>query len=146
MGPPEKLVIEGKTVFICCEGCKPEAIADPQKTLKALAVLHESHRAEQPDQAKASPVPEANANDTEAADISKAISKLSNADRALVIAQKFCVILEENRLGSMGPPVKIMIEGQPVFLCCSGCKKKALADPKATLAKTAKLKASSAQK
>jgi len=35
----------------------------------------------------------------------------------------------------MGPPIKVVIEGQPVFLCCGGCKTKALAEPEATLAK-----------
>ena len=80
-------------------------------------------------------------NDSEEDDIAAALAKLPAADRAIAIAQKFCVVLEENRLGSMGPPVKVMIDGKPVFLCCAGCKKKALADPKATLAKAAKLKA-----
>ena len=47
----------------------------------------------------------------------------------------------DERLGSMGPPLKLDIDGQPVFVCCAGCKKKALADPKATLAKVAELKA-----
>ena len=35
---------------------------------------------------------------------------------------------------------KLMIDGQPVFLCCSGCKEKALAEPAETLAKVEKLK------
>jgi hypothetical protein len=34
----------------------------------------------------------------------------------------------------MGPPVKLTIEGKTVFLCCSGCRKKALSNPKETLA------------
>jgi Cu/Ag efflux protein CusF len=42
----------------------------------------------------------------------------------------------------MGPPVKVQIDGQPVFLCCAGCEEKALANPKQTLAKVAELKAS----
>jgi Cu(I)/Ag(I) efflux system membrane fusion protein len=49
------------------------------------------------------------------------LMKLSPADRELAIAQKLCVVQKENRLGSMGVPVKVMLEGQPVFLCCSGC-------------------------
>ena len=47
-------------------------------------------------------------------------------------------------LGAMGPPVKLMIKDQPVFLCCKHCKKKAEADPDATLAKAEELKKASA--
>jgi hypothetical protein len=45
-----------------------------------------------------------------------------------------------NRLGSMDVPVKVMIEGQPVFLCCAGCEDKAKANPKQTLQKVEELK------
>ena len=41
----------------------------------------------------------------------------------------------------MGTPVKVTVKGQPVFLCCDGCKKKALGDPDKTLAAVEKLKA-----
>lgn len=68
-------------------------------------------------------------------------AKLAPADRALVDAQEWCPVQTDERLGSMGPPLKLDIDGQPVFVCCAGCKKKALADPKATLAKVAELKA-----
>ena len=43
----------------------------------------------------------------------------------------------------MGPPVKLMLKGQPVFLCCSGCKKEAGEHPDQTLAKVTELKARS---
>ena len=42
----------------------------------------------------------------------------------------------------MGLPFKVMIQGQPVFLCCEGCVTDALANEKATLAAVAKLKES----
>ena len=41
----------------------------------------------------------------------------------------------------MGPPLKVTVKDQPVFLCCKGCQKKALADPDKTLAAVAELKA-----
>jgi Cu(I)/Ag(I) efflux system membrane fusion protein len=74
------------------------------------------------------------------AKINAALAKLAPADRALAEAQRYCAVLEDSRLGSMGPPVKLLIEGQPVFLCCPGCKAKALADPQKTLAKVRQLK------
>jgi hypothetical protein len=71
--------------------------------------------------------------------IAAALSELSDEDRRDAEAQKFCVV-SNMRLGSMDKPYKIMIEGQPVFLCCNGCEEQALKDKKATLAKVAELK------
>jgi hypothetical protein len=67
-------------------------------------------------------------------------AKLSKEDRTLVDAQEWCVVNSGGRLGSMGAPVKLMIKGQPVFLCCAGCKRKAESDPDKTLAKLEDLK------
>jgi len=67
------------------------------------------------------------------------LSRLSPADRELAGKQAYCAVLNQSRLGSMGAPVKLDIEGKAVFLCCAGCKGKALADPKGTLARAEKL-------
>ncbi len=85
-------------------------------------------------------VPGAADQGTDDADIKAERAKLSPEDQRLVAAQELCAISDE-RLGVMGPPVKLVIKGQPVFLCCGGCKKKALADPDKTLAKVEELKA-----
>lgn len=69
---------------------------------------------------------------------------LSPEDRKVAEAQRFCAVEEENRLGSMGKPFKLMVKEQPVFLCCKGCQRKALADPDKTLAKVRQLKARNA--
>ena len=71
--------------------------------------------------------------------IKTALAKLSAEDRQLAEAQRFCAVEEENRLGSMGTPVKLVIEGQPVFLCCEGCEDAAKTNPKKTLAKANEL-------
>ena len=68
-------------------------------------------------------------------------SKLSAEDRGLVEAQEWCAISTDERLGAMGPPLKLDLKGQPVFVCCKGCQREALADPDRTLAKVAELKA-----
>jgi hypothetical protein len=67
--------------------------------------------------------------------------KLSPEDRALVDAQEWCVVDTENRLGVMGPPVKIKVKGQTVFLCCAGCKTSAQKDEDKTLATLKELQA-----
>ena len=67
--------------------------------------------------------------------------KLSPEDRALVEAQEWCVVSSDERLGSMGAPMKLDISGQAVFICCKGCERKAKADPEKTLKKLEELKA-----
>ncbi len=69
------------------------------------------------------------------------LDKLDPADRKLAEAQRYCVIESDNRLGAMGKPVKVVIKGEPVFLCCKGCEKEALADPDKTLARVHQLQA-----
>ncbi|HUY31977.1 MAG TPA: efflux RND transporter periplasmic adaptor subunit [Pirellulales bacterium] len=77
------------------------------------------------------------------AEIAAALAGLTSEDRAVALAQKFCPILKNNRLGSMGAPVKLNIAGETVFVCCAGCEEEALADTKATLEKVAALKQTS---
>lgn len=78
------------------------------------------------------------------AEIQDNLALLSPEDRKVAEAQRFCAVEEENRLGSMGKPFKVMVKEQPVFLCCKGCQRKALADPEKTLAKVRELKARNA--
>jgi hypothetical protein len=89
---------------------------------------------------QSSPPTKKEAADKQEAEIKAALAKLSEKDRKLAEEQKYCPVSEE-RLGSMGAPVKIMVKDQPVFLCCKSCEKKALADPDKTLAKVKELKA-----
>ena len=77
----------------------------------------------------------------EEAEIKAARAELSREDQRLVAAQEFCPVMPDKRLGVMGPPLKVIVKDQPVFLCCKGCRRKALADPDKTLAKVEQLKA-----
>ena len=77
-------------------------------------------------------------------DVAAERAKLSPEDRALVDAQEWCAVSTDERLGAMGPPLKLDINGQPVFVCCKGCKRKAEANPDKTLATVAELKAKKA--
>ncbi len=113
MGTPIKLTIEGKPVFVCCKGCIDDANAGGAATVKTTEKL---------------------------TDASAELAKLSPAERAAAEAQKYCAINTKGFLGSMGAPVKLEIDGKPVYLCCSGCTKKAQANPAATLAKVEELK------
>jgi len=44
MGTPVKIVIKGQTVFLCCSGCKDEALKNPDKTLEKVAQLKAAKR------------------------------------------------------------------------------------------------------
>ena len=77
-----------------------------------------SHKSDKPDEAK----------------IKAAMAKLSEADRPAAAAQRYCPMMDTVRLGAMGAPVKVVIDGKPVFLCCSGCKDEAVEHGKETLA------------
>ena len=68
------------------------------------------------------------------------LAKLSEADRPLAEAQGYCAVTSEP-LGSMGPPLKLIVQDRPVFVCCKGCEKKAKSNPYTTLAKVAELQA-----
>jgi multidrug efflux pump subunit AcrA (membrane-fusion protein) len=71
----------------------------------------------------------------EADRVQAVLAKLTPQDRRIVEAQGYCPVLPDNRLGSMGQPVKVLVKGQPVFLCCTTCVNKALAAASKTLAK-----------
>jgi hypothetical protein len=82
----------------------------------------------------------------EEAKIQGALAKVDPPeDRRLAEAQKFCAVRNNSRLGSMGPPIKVMLDGQPVFLCCDGCEETAKAEPGKTLAKAEQLKKANAK-
>ena len=119
MGTPTKVMVKDQPVFLCCKGCNRRAIANPDKTLAAVEKLKIK---------------------VAEAEISASLAKLSREDRALATAQGYCPVMKDSRLGSMGPPLKVMVNDQPVFLCCKGCQRRALANPAKTLAIVAKIR------
>jgi hypothetical protein len=75
------------------------------------------------------------------AKVQATLNKLPAEDRSLAEEQRYCPVMTESRLGSMGVPVKILVKGEPVFICCKGCDKTALKNPEETLKTVAELKA-----
>jgi uncharacterized protein (TIGR02231 family) len=67
------------------------------------------------------------------------MAKLSAEDRKAAETQFFCAIDQDSPLGTMGPILKVMVKGQPVFLCCKGCEAEAKAHPDETLVKLQQL-------
>jgi Cu(I)/Ag(I) efflux system membrane fusion protein len=67
------------------------------------------------------------------------VAQLPDGERQLALAQKLCPVTEKP-LGSMGVPMKILLRGQPVILCCKGCVGKAKRNPEETLQRVSELK------
>lgn len=80
------------------------------------------------DPEKATAVPEVHSQDQ--LEIEAALAGLPEADRSLAVAQVICPV-QEIPLGSMGmgTPIKVDVAGQPVFICCEGCRKSLLREP-----------------
>jgi hypothetical protein len=77
---------------------------------------------------------------TEETKVRQALAQLSPEDRRLAQAQKFCAVESDHRLGAMGKPVKVVVQGETVFVCCKGCCKDAEKHPEQTLAKLHELR------
>jgi hypothetical protein len=73
------------------------------------------------------------------AEVQAARAKLNADERRLVDEQDICPISNE-RLGSMGVPVKVRVQDETVFLCCKSCQKSALEKSDETLVKVKEIK------
>ena len=62
------------------------------------------------------------------------LAKLSKEDAASALRQHVCPVSDE-MLGTMGAPIKVDVNGQQVWICCEGCRKRLLGDPDEFLAK-----------
>jgi hypothetical protein len=65
------------------------------------------------------------------------LAKLSPEDAASAEKQHICPVSGE-LLGTMGPPKKIEVKEQQVWICCEGCREELLAQPDKYLAKLKK--------
>ena len=136
MGTPVKLTIGGESVFLCCAGCREKALADSHATLEKVSQL----RSQRDSAASANVTPTESNNSKAEREIKDALAELTPTDQSLAESQRFCAVEVENRLGSMGTPLKLMIDGQAVFLCCEGCETRALANKAVTLQKAKQLR------
>ncbi len=157
MGTPVKLMIDGQPVFVCCGGCGrrrwPIRARRSRKSssLSTSSPPRPATRADTPrptSQTSAEePPPEEPAPEKPAAADSSVKEEAKSPPRwpscRLRIARwplrsATAPCSTHSRLGAMGPPVKLSIGGQTVFVCCDGCREKALADPQETLQKLAR--------
>jgi hypothetical protein len=119
-----RIALFAPLVAVLSLGCKDASPAKPQ------AQASQPSKPAEPNKKEAD----------EEKEIAAELAKLKPEDRKLAEAQKFCAVSEE-RLGSMGVPMKIKVKDEDVFICCKGCLKDAQAEPDKTLAKLKELKA-----
>ena len=120
--------------FVCCvvviaaafalglNGCNT-ADSDKSATLPAGQVEDDNH--------------DHTGHEHNAADMEKAkaeLAKLPPEDKASAEKQHICPVSGE-MLGTMGPPKKVDVNGQQVWICCDGCREELQANPDEYLAK-----------
>ena len=69
------------------------------------------------------------------ADIEANLSQLGPEDQQLAEQQKYCPMMEGVRLGEMGRPYKVTVQGDSIFVCCKKCVLAAQNEPDRALAK-----------
>ena len=140
--------VDDKKYLFCCPPCvdefvrmakeEPDSLKAPEDYVQGVKQAGVSANSiEKKDSAESNKTPNAAGIDPE---IAEALAGLNKEDRSLVDSQKYCAIMTDSLLGSMGAPLKVEVNGKPVFLCCKGCRAKALRDAEATLATVAKLR------
>ena len=112
MGPPLEVDVNGQIVYICCEGCRKSLLKNSEKYLEILRKGKEKRNEPTID-------PE----------VAAELAKLSPEIRKLVESQRICPVTEM-LLGSMGPPLEVDVNGQIVYICCEGCRKRLLKSSK----------------
>ena len=172
MGVPPKITLKGEAVFLCCSICKDKAEADSDKALQAIAdvkagyeffcpmhpqIVRYRHKEKCPicsmplskkKREDTNQLPAAALGTLSPEDFPKiraSLEKLSPADQKAAEAQWLCPV-QGDVLGSMGVPVKVTLNGTPVFLCCKACVAEAQKNPDKTLKAVADAKAKSGTK
>ena len=115
-GPPLKVVIDGRPIFVCCQGCIDKVVQYCDFYFNKVAGGTVSKQVAAPPSQQAPPRRNI------------AISYATEADRPAIRAQGDCPVMNQP-LGGHGAPIKIAIDGRPVFVCCKGCVGKVEQNP-----------------
>ena len=62
------------------------------------------------------------------------VAKLTDADRVGIARQGTCPVMD-TKLGEHGRPIKLLVGGRPLYLCCKGCINKVRKNPELYLRK-----------
>lgn len=126
-GPPIKLFVDNRPLYVCCDDCVEAVKKNPQLYLgRAWAGQQQAAQpAPQPQQ----PAPQ------QQPPVRPMISAApaSAADQSAIRAQRVCPVMNQP-LGGHGTPLKVSINGDSLFVCCQGCVRKVEANPQEYLA------------
>lgn len=120
MGTPVKVLVGDQPMYLCCKGCVSKVRENPELYLK-----------------KVGPSESQTVGKSSADQIT--IATATSSDQKNIAEQGSCPVLG-GRLGAMGTPTKITINGQTLFVCCKGCVAKVVDKPDQYLAKAAELR------
>lgn len=110
MGKPAKGVVEGRTVYVCCEPCLDFIREEPARYLAKVGLKP-------------------------AQNLGKSTLVVStDADTGAIARQGVCPVMGA-KLGAMGAPWKMTLAGREVFICCKGCAPKLEREPEKYIAK-----------
>jgi len=120
-GPPIKLLVGSQSLYVCCDDCVADVRKNPElyvgKVTEGAIAQGTSSRPPQ-----------------------ISVSYATAADGAAIRAQGRCVVMTKKQLGGHGKPIKMMIDGQSLFVCCKGCVRKVQKNPELYLAKAHELR------
>jgi hypothetical protein len=122
MGPPIKLLVGDKPLYVCCKGCVNKVKQTPELYLQKVSRPAASEAG-----ARAQP-PSAQSRVQSQQSITVTIAAHTEADGAAIAAQGTCPV-SGAKLGSMGPPIKLLIGDTPLYVCCKGCIRKVQQKP-----------------
>ena len=136
-----------------CTSERPPAVPQSSRTEPEASPPSDMPPPEQPQSAEPAPLPTegnpagepgvegtpepsqpAAEDQSEAVKIEANLASFSEEDRLLAQKQKICPISGEP-LGTMGPPIKVVVAGHEVFICCEHCEDPLVTDPEKHLAK-----------
>ncbi len=150
-GDPIKLLVDGRPLYVCCQGCISQVEENPhyfvnkaaqrvntaQIATRQPAQPSEHNHATPADRVpqrlpsqspELSPPPAYAGNVGQRPVPSVVVGETTAADEAAIRAQGNCPVMKQP-LGAHGKPVKLLVDGQPVFVCCKGCIYKIKKDP-----------------
>jgi YHS domain-containing protein len=111
---PVKLMIGDRVLYLCCKDC----IEEVQKNPQAYYAQAQAVAVQRPVQQSVS------------------VETATAADEAAIRAQSVCPVSGQ-RLGGMGTPLRVTINGQTLYVCCKGCVARVEKDPAKYFAKVA---------
>ena len=129
-GEPIKLLVDRQPVFVCCEGCVEDVKKDPDKfasstRVDTLRLMRQV--ADTPNSGKGTALPD-NLVALYGVKPGVTVTQATAADASGIAQQRICPVTRQP-LGAHGPPLRVTVDGQRLYVCCQGCVAEIEKDP-----------------